>query len=325
MSKAVWPAEEHLDGSLWVSHAGEHYRLAEALPILPSSVPGTSRGRPRAGRTCRSTACRPSPSRVRGTRRQLVRGGLPPITSGAADHDRIAGRLDDKVAGRRQVGAPACWRPLRRSRTTTAAIAGVTLTQHHGMGRSCLRRAHPRALSETRQDDSTLMACPGPCDPANAAKAVTARPSSRSRRARGSRRGRRLPATVPVPVPGLGRWDRVARARARAGVRVEGRERWERYRRRRRDEEVAGLPGRERGAPGQPVRVPDAGLVEEARPCLLGAASDAGSTLGTRDPAVREGSPVRIVGLDVAQVQEAAHYHRAHAAVLPQLAGGCVL
>jgi hypothetical protein len=30
---------------------------------------------------------------------------------------------------------PACWRPLRRSRTTTAAIAGVTLTQHHDMGR----------------------------------------------------------------------------------------------------------------------------------------------------------------------------------------------
>src|SRR5450759_3166339 len=51
MSKAVWPAEERLDGSLWVSHAGEHYRLAEVPPILPSSVPGTSRGRPRAGRT----------------------------------------------------------------------------------------------------------------------------------------------------------------------------------------------------------------------------------------------------------------------------------
>jgi predicted transcriptional regulator len=107
----------------------------EFPPILPSFVPGTSRGRPRAGRTCRSTACRPSPSRVRGARRQLVRGGLPPITNGAADHDRIAGRLDDKVAGRRQVGAPACWRLLRRSRTTTAAIAGVTLTPHDGMGR----------------------------------------------------------------------------------------------------------------------------------------------------------------------------------------------
>ena len=25
---------------------------------------------------------------------------------------------------------------------------------------SCLRRAHPRALSETRPDDSTFMACP---------------------------------------------------------------------------------------------------------------------------------------------------------------------
>src|SRR5664280_3323993 len=144
MSKAVWSAEERLDGSLWVSHAGEHYRLDEAPPILPSSVPGSSRGRPRAGRTCRSTACRPSPSRGRGTRRQLVCGGLPPITCGAAAHDRIAGRLDDKVAGRRQVGAPACWRLLRRSRTRTAAIAGVTLTPHDGM-----RRLLPAPVSYT--------------------------------------------------------------------------------------------------------------------------------------------------------------------------------
>src|SRR5450756_1089867 len=182
---------------------------------------------------------------------------------------------------------------------------------------SCLRRAHPRALSETRRDDSTLMAWPGPCDPANAARAATAataRPSSRSRRARGSRRRLRLAVPVPVPVS----------TRARAGVRVEGRERWERFRRRRRDEEVAGPPGRERGAPGQPVRVPDAGLVEVARPCLLGTARDARSLSRAGDPAVRERSPVREVGLDVAQVQEAAHYHRAHAAVLPELAGGCV-
>ena len=34
-----------------------------------------------------------------------------------------------------RLAPPACWRPLQRSRTTTAAIAGVTLTQHHGMGR----------------------------------------------------------------------------------------------------------------------------------------------------------------------------------------------